>query len=117
MKTTMHATILVILLTFADYSIAAKKSISEDDFKYCLIGGIAYSLHDKFIFQLALNRRASLGLLQNPKCAAIHTKGLEIGQKLSKKGHLENKNEEFALKQYGIFRKKIEDSILKNAGF
>lgn len=103
---------LCTLLTIS----SAFPEANEDQYKYCLIAGYAYGSGDSFIGSLAAGLAIENGLFATHTCKSAYQQAFRDGNQTSQSGRPAIENHQM-VENYTSFKRKIEKSILRNAGF
>lgn len=119
----MKIKFLLMILISALYSVPSQAKY--DDEKFCMMFGYAFEINDdQFYASLLLDILVRRGIAWQPDCVTAQTLGksysLQLKSAITKNGFDPSKisSETGQLSDtYAQFRKRINESILKNAGY
>ena len=90
---------------------------SEEDYKFCTVGGYFSGTNDKFLSGLAGHVAEKKNVFGTPICKAAWENGYRIGEKLSRTGKIEGSAEREIIHQATAFSAQIYETISSRINF
>ena len=109
----MKASIAFVLM-FIAFNEAA---LADEKYQFCSIAGFFYGAGDDFTASLAERLKLrDRELLHNRACTAIHQQAYRVGEKMGSRGTVDPTDYEIVMPALQ-FKEKIQNSILRSAGY
>ncbi len=108
----MNCLLVIFLVVFSSPGFA-----SEEDYKFCTVGGYFSGTNDKFLSGLAAHVAQKKKVFGSPICNAAWENGYRIGEKLSETGKIKEPAEREIVHQAAAFSAKIYEAISSRINF
>src|SRR5687768_3616051 len=108
----INCLLVLFFMGFASPGVA-----SEEDYKFCTIGGYFSGTNDKFLSGLAGHIAEKKHVFGDPICDAAWANGYRIGEKLTKTGKITEPAEREIINQATAFSAKIYETIASRLNF